>query len=138
MELLRELELARRGGVAFELFSDTHRDHHHLWVCIGCGRTEEFESAPGLTAGGAGRQPQGIRLIECVLNVRALCRNCQAEASRAHPALVGRSRGLSAPEHRTLGVRSDPAACGGALKADGLVAPQKVFGGGGAAAPPGG
>lgn len=75
MELLRELELPE-GGRRFELFSDTHRDHHHL-VCIGCGRTEEFESAPVLAAGEQAASAQGFRLIECVLNVRALCRNCQ-------------------------------------------------------------
>jgi len=55
---VRELELPE-GGVAFELFSDTHRDHHHL-VCIGCGRTEEFESAPGAYRRRAGRQRPGI------------------------------------------------------------------------------
>ena len=74
LALLRELELPE-GGRRFELASDTHRDHHHL-VCVGCGRTEEFESAAVLAAGEAAAAVHGFRLLECVLNVRALCVRC--------------------------------------------------------------
>ncbi|WP_399251346.1 Fur family transcriptional regulator [Synechococcus sp. CS-205] len=76
MELLRELELPE-GGRRFELASDAHRDHHHL-VCVGCGRTEEFESAVVLAEGRQAASSLGFRLIECVLNVRALCPRCAA------------------------------------------------------------
>ncbi len=76
MEWLRELELPE-GGRRFELASDAHRDHHHL-VCVGCGRTEEFESAVVLAAGQEAAGAQGFRLLECVLNVRALCPRCAA------------------------------------------------------------
>jgi Fur family ferric uptake transcriptional regulator len=80
MELLRELELPE-GGRRFELAGEAHRDHHHL-VCVGCGRTEEFESAGVLTAGETAASAHGFRLLECVLNVRALCPRCAA-AGRA-------------------------------------------------------
>lgn len=80
MELLRELELPE-GGRRFELAGGAHRDHHHL-VCVGCGHTEEFESAPVLAAGEAAAGAHGFRLLECVLNVRALCPRCAA-AERA-------------------------------------------------------
>ncbi|MCX5932315.1 MAG: Fur family transcriptional regulator [Cyanobacteria bacterium] len=76
MELLRELELPE-GGRRFELASDGHRDHHHL-VCVGCGRTEEFESSVVLDEGRQAAGSHGFRLIECVLNVRALCPRCSA------------------------------------------------------------
>ncbi|MCP9826860.1 Fur family transcriptional regulator [Synechococcus sp. EJ6-Ellesmere] len=76
MELLRELELPE-GGRRFELASDAHRDHHHL-VCVGCGRTEEFESSVVLDEGRRAAGSHGFRLIECVLNVRALCPRCAA------------------------------------------------------------
>lgn len=76
MELLRELELPE-GGRRFELASDAHRDHHHL-VCVGCGRTEEFESSVVLEEGRLAAGSHGFRLIECVLNVRALCPRCAA------------------------------------------------------------
>ncbi len=76
MELLRELELPE-GGRRFELASDSHRNHHHL-VCAGCGRTEEFESTAVLAAGQEAAAAHGFRLIECVLNVRALCPRCAA------------------------------------------------------------
>lgn len=79
MELLRELELPE-GGRRFELASDAHRDHHHL-VCVGCGRTEEFESAVVLAEGRQAAGSHGFRLIECVLNVRALCPRCAAGES---------------------------------------------------------
>ncbi|MBM5801720.1 MAG: transcriptional repressor [Cyanobacteria bacterium K_DeepCast_35m_m2_023] len=76
MGLLQELELPE-GGRRFELASDAHRDHHHL-VCVRCGRTEEFESAAVLQAGEAAASDHGFRLLECVLNVRALCPRCAA------------------------------------------------------------
>ena len=77
MELLRELELPE-GGRRFELAShDHHRDHHHL-VCVRCGQTEEFESAAVLKAGERAAGSHGFRLLECVLNVRALCPRCAA------------------------------------------------------------
>ncbi|MBW4530823.1 MAG: transcriptional repressor [Aphanothece saxicola GSE-SYN-MK-01-06B] len=77
MGLLQELELPE-GGRRFELAGDAHRDHHHL-LCVRCGRTEEFESAPVLAAGEAAAGAFGFRLLECVLNVRALCPACAAE-----------------------------------------------------------
>jgi Fur family ferric uptake transcriptional regulator len=77
MDLLRELELPE-GGRRFELAAgDHHRDHHHL-VCVRCGLTEEFESQAVLQAGEQAAQHHGFRLLECVLNVRALCRSCAA------------------------------------------------------------
>ena len=77
MELLRELELPE-GGRRFELAChDDHRDHHHL-VCVRCGQTEEFESAAVLEAGEQAAGRHGFRLLECVLNVRALCPRCAA------------------------------------------------------------
>jgi Fur family ferric uptake transcriptional regulator len=77
MELLRELELPE-GGRRFELATgDDHRDHHHL-VCVRCGHTEEFESQAVLSAGEQAAGQHGFRLIECVLNVRALCPSCAA------------------------------------------------------------
>ncbi len=77
MGLLQELELPE-GGRRFELAGDAHRDHHHL-VCVRCGRTEEFESSAVLAAGEAAAGSFGFRLLECVLNVRALCPACAAE-----------------------------------------------------------
>ena len=77
MGLLQELELSE-GGRRFELASDAHRDHHHL-VCVRCGHTEEFESAAVLEAGELAATHHGFRLLECVLNVRALCRRCSGE-----------------------------------------------------------
>jgi Fur family ferric uptake transcriptional regulator len=77
MALLQELELPE-GGRRFELAGDAHRDHHHL-VCVRCGRTEEFESAVVLAAGLEAASTQGFRLLECVLNVRALCPVCEAD-----------------------------------------------------------
>ena len=75
MELLRELELAE-GGRRFELATDAdHRNHHHL-VCVRCGHTEEFESESVLSAGEQAADLHGFRLLECVLNVRALCPRC--------------------------------------------------------------
>jgi len=74
MGLLQELELAE-GGRRFEVSGAAHRDHHHL-VCVRCGRTEEFESAAVLQAGDAAANGHGFRLLECVLNVRALCPSC--------------------------------------------------------------
>jgi Fur family ferric uptake transcriptional regulator len=78
MGLLQELELSE-GGRRFELAGDAHRDHHHL-VCVRCGRTEEFENPSVLAAGEAAAAQRGFRLLECVLNVRALCPRCAAEA----------------------------------------------------------
>ena len=80
MGLLQELELPE-GGRRFELAGDAHRDHHHL-VCVRCGRTEEFENPAVLAAGEAAASGHGFRLVECVLNVRALCPGCVA-AERA-------------------------------------------------------
>jgi Fur family ferric uptake transcriptional regulator len=81
MELLRELELPE-GGRRFELASgDHHRDHHHL-VCVRCGQTEEFESQAVLQAGGLAADLHGFQLLECVLNVRALCPSCAAGVER--------------------------------------------------------
>jgi Fur family ferric uptake transcriptional regulator len=77
MGLLQELELSE-GGRRFELASDAHRDHHHL-VCVRCGHTEEFESEAVLSAGEQAAGLHGFRLLECVLNVRALCPSCAAE-----------------------------------------------------------
>jgi len=77
MGLLQELELPE-GGRRFELAGASHRDHHHL-VCVRCGRTEEFESAAVLKAGASAADGLGFQLLECVLNVRALCPHC-AEA----------------------------------------------------------
>ncbi len=76
MGLLQELELPE-GGRRFELTGDAHRDHHHL-VCVRCGRTEEFESEAVLAAGEAAAGAQGFRVLECILNVRALCPPCAA------------------------------------------------------------
>lgn len=76
MGLLQELELPE-GGRRFELASDAHRDHHHL-VCVRCGRTEEFENPAVLAAGTQAAGGHGFRLLECVLNVRALCPACAA------------------------------------------------------------
>ena len=78
MGLLQELELPE-GGRRFELAGDTHRDHHHL-VCVRCGRTEEFENPAVLAAGETAASLNGFRLLECVLNVRALCPGCAAQA----------------------------------------------------------
>lgn len=75
--LLQELELPE-GGRRYELASDAHRDHHHL-VCVRCGRTEEFENAAVLSAGEAAAQLYGFQLLECVLNVRALCPTCAGQ-----------------------------------------------------------
>lgn len=74
MGMLQELELPE-GGRRYELAGDQHRDHHHL-VCVRCGRTEEFENADVLAAGQAAAGLHGFRLLECVLNVRALCPRC--------------------------------------------------------------
>jgi Fur family ferric uptake transcriptional regulator len=81
MGLLQELELPE-GGRRFELASDAHRDHHHL-VCVRCGRTEEFENAAVLAAGDLAAGLHGFRVLECVLNVRALCPRCAQAAPNA-------------------------------------------------------
>jgi Fur family ferric uptake transcriptional regulator len=77
MGLLKELELAE-GGRRFELAGHDHRLHHHL-VCVRCGRIEEFESAAVLAAADAAAKDHGFRLLEGVLNVRALCPACAGE-----------------------------------------------------------
>ena len=74
MGLLRELELAE-GGRRFELAGHDDRLHHHL-VCVRCGRIEEFENAAVLAAAEAAAARHGFRLLEGVLNVRALCPLC--------------------------------------------------------------
>jgi Fur family ferric uptake transcriptional regulator len=74
MGLLRELELAE-GGRRFELAGQDHRHHHHL-VCVRCGRIEEFENSEVLAAAAAAADRHGFRLLEGVLNVRALCPDC--------------------------------------------------------------
>ena len=80
IQLLQELELPD-GGRRFELAGDTNRDHHHL-VCVRCGQTEEFESHDVLRAGERAAGLHGFRLLECVLNVRAVCPSCaQAEGA---------------------------------------------------------
>jgi Fur family ferric uptake transcriptional regulator len=76
MGLLQELELPE-GGRRFELVGASPRQHHHL-VCVRCGRTEEFENAAVLAAGSAAADGHGFQLLECVLNVRALCPVCAA------------------------------------------------------------
>ncbi|MFL0768245.1 MAG: Fur family transcriptional regulator [Prochlorococcus sp.] len=76
MEFLQELELSE-GGRRFELASHDHPDHHHL-VCVRCGRTEEFESEPVLAAALSAAESLGFQLIESILNVRAICPNCQS------------------------------------------------------------
>jgi len=84
MDLLRELELAE-GGRRFELATDDdHRDHHHL-VCVRCGHTEEFESQAVLSAGEEAADVHGFRLLECVLNVRAICPRCAGDVSTLLP-----------------------------------------------------
>jgi Fur family ferric uptake transcriptional regulator len=45
---------------------------------VRCGLTEEFESQAVLQAGQQAAEHHGFRLLECVLNVRALCRSCAA------------------------------------------------------------
>ena len=81
MDLLRELELPE-GGRRFELASGDHnRDHHHL-VCVRCGQTEEFESQAVLQAGEQAAGTHGFQLLECVLNVRALCPACAGVEGR--------------------------------------------------------
>ena len=75
MGFLQELELSE-GGRRFELSVDDHRDHHHM-VCIRCGRTEEFESEPVLSAGAKAAQLFGFKLIESSLKVRGICSACQ-------------------------------------------------------------
>ena len=74
MGFLHELEL-NEGGNRFELSSKDHPDHHHL-VCVGCGRTEEFESEVVIQAGRTAAERIGFHLIESTLNVRALCPKC--------------------------------------------------------------
>lgn len=81
MGMLQELELPE-GGRRFELGGDSHRDHHHL-VCVRCGRTEEFENAAVLAAGDLAAGLYGFRVLECVLNVRALCPRCAQAAPNA-------------------------------------------------------
>ncbi|MFZ9974695.1 MAG: transcriptional repressor, partial [Vulcanococcus sp.] len=56
------------------------RNHHHL-VCVRCGHTAEFESEAVLFAGEQAAGLHGFRLLECVLNVRALCPSCAAAES---------------------------------------------------------
>ena len=77
MGLLRELELAE-GGRRFELAGHKERLHHHL-VCVRCGRIEEFESPAVLEAAEAAAHQHGFRLLEGVLNVRALCPACTGD-----------------------------------------------------------
>jgi Fur family ferric uptake transcriptional regulator len=77
MGLLRELELAE-GGRRFELAGHKERLHHHL-VCVRCGRIEEFESPAVLEAAEAAAHQHGFRLLEGVLNVRALCPVCTGD-----------------------------------------------------------
>jgi Fur family ferric uptake transcriptional regulator len=76
MGLLKELELAE-GGRRFELAGHDHRHHHHL-VCVRCGRIEEFEDASVLAAAEVAAVRHGFRLLEGMLNVRALCPACLA------------------------------------------------------------
>lgn len=80
MGLLKELELAE-GGRRFELAGQEERHHHHL-VCVRCGRIEEFENTAVLAAAAAAAAEHGFRLLEGVLNVRALCPSCAASEPR--------------------------------------------------------
>jgi len=50
---------------------------------VRCGHTEEFESQAVLQAGDHAAQLHGFRLLECVLNVRALCPACTAAEAAA-------------------------------------------------------
>lgn len=77
MELLQELELPD-GGRRFELAGDAQHRHHHHLLCVRCGRTEEFANSAVLAAGAEAADGHGFRLLECVLNVRALCPACAA------------------------------------------------------------
>lgn len=87
MGLLKELELAE-GGRRFELAGEDHRHHHHL-VCVRCGRIEEFENAAVQAAAAAAAAGHGFRLLEGVLNVRALCPACAAaEPPRDRPSVA--------------------------------------------------
>ena len=76
MGLLKELEFAE-GGRRFELAGQDQRHHHHL-VCVRCGRIEEFENPAVLAAAEDAAARHGFRLLEGVLNVRALCPVCAA------------------------------------------------------------
>ena len=76
MGLLKELEFAE-GGRRFELSGQDQRHHHHL-VCVRCGRIEEFENSAVLAAAEDAATRHGFRLLEGVLNVRALCPVCAA------------------------------------------------------------
>ena len=76
MGLLKELEFAE-GGRRFELAGQDQRHHHHL-VCVRCGRIEEFENPAVLAAAEDAATRHGFRLLEGVLNVRALCPVCAA------------------------------------------------------------
>ena len=82
MGLLKELELAEGGGRRFELAGQDQRHHHHL-VCVRCGRIEEFENPAVLLAAETAAARHGFRLLEGVLNVRALCPACTGSAPPA-------------------------------------------------------
>ncbi|MFN9631718.1 MAG: Fur family transcriptional regulator [Cyanobacteriota bacterium] len=82
MGLLKELELAEGGGRRFELAGHDQRHHHHL-VCVRCGRIEEFENPAVLQAAESAAARHGFRLLEGVLNVRALCPACAGDGSAA-------------------------------------------------------
>jgi Fur family ferric uptake transcriptional regulator len=77
MGLLKELEVAE-GGRRFELAGHDDRHHHHL-VCVRCGRIEEFENGVVLAAASAAANRHGFRVLDGVLNVRALCPTCSRE-----------------------------------------------------------
>ena len=74
MGFLHELELTE-GGHRFEILSQDHPDHHHL-ICVTCGRTEELESEQVVIAGKKAADKEGFKLLESILNVRAICPNC--------------------------------------------------------------
>lgn len=80
LDLLQELELPD-GGRRFELAGDAQHRHHHHLVCVRCGRTEEFENGSVLSAGGEAAALHGFTLLDCVLNVRALCPACGTAAA---------------------------------------------------------
>jgi Fur family ferric uptake transcriptional regulator len=63
---------------------------------VRCGRTEEFESAAVLQAGEMAASSHGFRLLECVLNVRALCPDCLSQEG---------DQGSESPEVRTAALQ---------------------------------
>ena len=63
------------GGHRYEFLSNDTPDHHHF-ICIRCGRTEEFENDEVLDAGKVAAKVNCFKLSESSLNVRAICPIC--------------------------------------------------------------